>query len=152
MNEKSSTSTIPIFSARNCLNPASFKGTSFAYSALDFDTKEEHGLFDQSSGIFTAKTAGFYQFNFNGHVFVDGRNFVHQFLLKVDGIIKAVSYTHFSSLETTAYIPVSLSALVPLKTGEKVGVFVGYAGKLYEAPPTYVTRFCGILVAADMQA
>jgi len=68
----------------------------------------------------------------------------------VDNIIKAVSYTHFSSFKTSAHLPVNLSSLVPLNAGERVGVFVGYAGKLYEASPTYVTRFCGILIAADI--
>ncbi len=44
--------------------------------------------------------------------------------------------------------PVALSALLPLKAGEKVGIYP-ISGPLYEAEPACVTRFCGILICGE---
>ena len=132
----------PVFSAKICTNPSSSKGTCFSYSELDFDTKEEHGEFDLSPGIFTVKTAGIYQFSFSGHVYIDAKNTVHKFVLRVCGKTQA-SYFIQSSTETNGVPPVFLSALLPLNIGAQVGVYLG-AGRLYESGH-YVTRFSGIL-------
>ena len=89
------------------------------------------------------KTAGIYQFNFSGHVTTDLVSTEHYFVLKVDDVVKDVSFTRlFSRIEE--FQRVSLSTVLKLKTGEKVGVFVS-AGKLYEGVPEFQTRFSGIL-------
>jgi len=58
--------------------------------------------------------------------------------------VKAVFYSHTPTNEER-YQPVSLSALLPLKSGEKVGVYLG-AGKLYEGLSQI---FSGILLGKN---
>ena len=99
MNKKGS--SIPVFSVKKCTNPNAVKDQSFAFSATDFMTESEHGDFELSTGIFSVKTPGVYQFQFTGHVLStlilnqDIAVSNSRFELRVDGIMKAISY--FSS-------------------------------------------------------
>ena len=165
MNKKGS--SIPVFSVKKCTNPSAVKDQSCAFSATDFMTESEHGDFELSTGIFSVKTPGVYQFQFTGHVLstlilnqdIAASN--SRFELRVDGIMKAISY--FSSgltmsspnprygantvtFSSNVTQPVVLTALLPLKAGEKVGVYP-ISGTIQEAEPAYVTRFSGILVS-----
>ena len=92
---------IPVFSVKKCINPSASKGQSFAYSSVDFKSDTEHGDFELSTGIFSVKTPGIYQFQFNGYIeknlneSIPSCNF--QFELRVDGIMKPSSYTSAAS-------------------------------------------------------
>ena len=66
MNKKGS--SIPVFSVKKCTNPNAVKDQSFAFSATDFMTESEHGDFELSTGIFSVKTPGVYQFQFTGYM------------------------------------------------------------------------------------
>ena len=135
---------VPVFGAANCINPDAFQGQSFGFSALEFDTKREHGSFKLKTGIFTVKTPGLYLFNFSAHVSTFSSCRSHCISLKVDGIVKAVFDTKTSAHEKE-YQAVVLSALVPLKTGGKVGVYLT-EGKLFQlGTEGHVARFSGIL-------
>ena len=134
----------PSFSAFKCANSEAPEGHSIGYANLDFETKGEHGSFHLSTGIFSVKTAGIYQLNFSGHVATNKDGHTHCYTIRVDGVVKAVYYSHTPTDEEW-YQPVSLSALLPLKSGEKVGVYLG-VGKLYEGFPQFITRFSGILL------
>lgn len=147
LETRNPTNAVPVFSVVKCINPAPARGQSFGFSSREFQDKKEHGKFDLSTGIFTVKTAGIYQFNFSGHVTTDPISTEHYFVLKVDDVVKDVSFTRLFS-STEEFQRVSLSAVLKLKTGEKVGVFVS-AGKLYEGVPEFQTRFSGILFLND---
>jgi len=135
---------VPVFSALKCANSEEAEGQSIGYAKVDFETKVEHGSFHLPTGIFSVKTAGIYQFHFSGHVATDQDVHTHCFTIRVDGVVKAVFYSHTPTDETW-YQPVSLTALLPLKSGERVGVYIG-VGKLYEGFPQFLTRFSGILL------
>jgi len=102
-----------------CINPEAEEGQYFGYSTLEFETKSEHGTFDMATGIFTVKTAGIYQFNFSGFVKTDKDNQTHFFAIKVGEDVKSCFYVHSASLKQE-FQTVSLSALFPLKVGERV--------------------------------
>lgn len=145
---KMSNNVIPVFSVQQCINPDASRNQSLGYSIHDFPPKFQHGEFNIKMGIFTAKTAGIYQFHFSSHVCLVGTNSVAslQIDLKVDGTTKAVSFTQLSSTSvTTGYHPIDLLALLQLKPGQKVGVYL-VDGKLHENLKVS-TRFSGILFA-----
>ena len=142
IGEKQSSTCVPVFSVENCTNLAAAKGESFGYSTSLIDAQTEHGVFDLPTGIFTVETAGTYQFNFNAYVILDPAvSSAHRFDLKVNGETGAVSYNDSVS---TCYQPAVISALLPLNTGDKVGIF-SVKGKLYQSA-TFKTRFFGILL------
>ena len=144
-NKKLAGRVVPVFGAANCINLDAFKGQSLGFSALEFDTKTEHGSFKLKTGIFTVKTPGFYQFSFSGHVSTFSSIRYSCISLKVDGIVKAVFDTKTSAYEKE-YQAVALTALVPLKTGEKVGVYLT-EGQLFQlGTEGHVARFSGILL------
>lgn len=143
INEKKPTTSIPVFSVENCTNPAAGSGQSFGFSTPVMNLKTEHGNFDLLSGVFTVKTRGTYLLNFNAHVQLTSGSSDHRFDLKINGKTVAVSYNQ-SSVGTSGWQPVVLMALVPLKTGDKVGIF-SFCGKLYESTD-WKTRFHGILL------
>ena len=67
--------------------------------------------------------------------------------LRVDGDPKAVSYNSRSQPQCDSkpyYHPIRISALLSLKFGQMVGVYVT-EGKIYECPPACTTRFSAIL-------
>ncbi len=140
-----SSNVIPVFSAKGCTNPKASKNESFAYSITDFETKTEHGDFDLSTGIFTVKTNGLYHLQFTAHIETNKRVNYHRYDLRVDGIYKAVSFTQTSS-ENEQHQAIIISAYLPLKSGEKVGVF-RVEGGLYE-DIYHVSRFVGIILTS----
>ena len=136
---------MPLFSGVKCINPEAEEGQYFGYSTLEFETKSEHGTFDLSTGSFTVKTAGIYQFNFSGFVKTDKDNQTHCFAIKVGEAVKSCFYAHSASVKQE-FQTVSLSALFPLKVGERVSVDLS-EGKLYQNEPDFMTRFYGIFLA-----
>ena len=94
-----------------------------------------------------------YEFTFSGHVCQGGPlNFRYQVLLKgVDGNVKASVSSKASSSDTRGHLPVSLSAVTPLRIGEKIGICHCRAyWKLYDWGPIIVTRFsCTFLSAVE---
>jgi len=85
------------------------------------------------------------------------RSYNFHFELRVNGTAKASSYTSLAvSPECGSYLdftyrgiqPIFLSALLPLNTGDQVGVYP-ISGVLYEADPVYVTRFSCILICGE---
>ena len=157
-------SSIPVFAVKKCTNPNAVKDQSYAYAATDLKTETEHGEFNLSTGIFSVKTPGVYQFQFNSNMITTLSQAAtacnRQFELRVDGIVRASSYTNSAltmssssgygantvTFNSTVSQPVALTALLPLKNGEKVGVYP-ISGTIQEAEPAYVTRFSGILVS-----
>jgi len=148
-------SAIPIFSVMQCSNAVDdFKKTfSLAYSAFDIRIKKEYGDFNLKTGLFTVSVPGVYQFNFNSHVkffkpqYGDKQCRSHKIELRVDGEPKAVSFGNRSYIQYTSdiyHLPVRISALLSLKLGETVDIFLS-EGVLYECPPTFTTRFSAIL-------
>jgi len=136
---------VPVFSAFQCANSKAPQGQSIGFAAFDFETKDEHGSFHLPTRIFSVKTAGIYQFNFSGHVTTNRDGHFHCFTIRADGDVKAVFYL-LTPTDEEWNRPVSLSALLPLKTSEKVGVYLG-AGKLDEGFPQFITSFSGILLS-----
>jgi len=137
---KNSTNVVPVFSVKSTCGSAT-NNQYITFSSSEFKTETKHGDFDLASGIFTTKTTGIYQLNFNGHVRL--RNFHnHQFELRIDGKRRAVSYVSSSS---EGYHQVHLSALLHLYIGEKVGVF-RIKGQLHGKPDSdFTSTFSGIL-------
>lgn len=140
-----------VFSVFKCTNPAAAAGQSFAYSSEGFiPNSKEYGDFDLSSGIFTVKKAGVYQFHFNSHVLMDnsGSRYSRKFELRVNGSMKAIYHNEEYPSGHQVYHPVIISALLRLKPDDKIGVF-SVTGKLHEDETAYITRFYCILVSDD---
>lgn len=108
------------------------------------EARTEHGDFDLPTGIFTVETAGIYHLNFIGHVYLTSSGRDHRFDLRVNGEIVAISLNQ-SAVETSGYYSAVLSALIPLKSGDKVGVFAS-RGKIYEETGFCKSRFYGLLL------
>lgn len=141
--------TTSVFSAKNCINPTGAAGQSFGFSTVDFKTRADYGTFNLAKGIFTVKMPGLYQFSFSSHVYVNtssGREtYVRQYELQVDGAVKALYHTYMYP-QNGVHNPVLISALLPLKSGEKVGVF-SVSGSLHEDATKYITRFSCVFVS-----
>ena len=135
---------VPVFSVENCVNPTPAKKTiSFGFSNLLIDTEAEHGQFDLSSGIFTAKTKGKYQLEFKAFAFFDSDNKNHRVQLRVNGCSR-VNSENYSKRDITGYQAVVISALLPLEMGDKVGIYPE-SGKLYQ-DDTHQVQFYGTLI------
>ena len=112
--------------------------------------KKEFGEFDLKTGIFTVGISGIYQFNLNTNLKADRSNpdeahHVDQEMeLCVDGKPIVTSYCIMSRSycdnDKIYCQPVRISALLSLKLGEKVGIYVA-SGNIVEHPPYCVTRF-----------
>lgn len=93
------------------------------------DTEVDHGQFDLSSGIFTAKTKGKYQLEFKAFAFFDNENKNHRVQLRVNGNTR-INSENYSKRDITGNQAVVISALLPLEMGDKVGIYPE-SGKLY---------------------
>ena len=89
LSAKNSTHFFPVFSVKTNTNVDTRNNQLVPFSLPDFSTLSEHGDFDLTTGIFTVKTAGMYQLNFNvlvcsscGEVYCSGH---HIFEFQVDG-------------------------------------------------------------------
>jgi len=134
--------SIPVFSVEQCTNPEAAQGEYFGYSTFLMDAQTVHGELNLSSGIYTVKTAGKYQLNFNGHVYLAIGSLNHRVDMRINGKIAAVSQNR-SSVETSGNQPLVISVLLSLKKGDQVGV-CAFSGRL-EQNATNKTRFYGIL-------
>jgi len=141
---------IPVFSVMRCSNPkpAQRESISFTFVDLDIETNTEHGDFDLQTGIFSVKTTGIFDLKFTAHVQTNKWTKTHRIDLRVDGVYKAVSYTQTSS-DNEEHRPIIISAVLPLKCGEKVSIVL-VEGGLYENQ-YHVARFTGILLATGDQ-
>lgn len=142
--EKKSASCVPVFSVESCTNPSAARGQSYGFSLFVTEPKTEYGDFDLATGIFTAKTAGNYLLNFTGHAHLVAAHRAGQMImLKINSKRVALSY-NYSSVETSGFQPAVISVVVPLKVGDRVGIFAN-SGKLYDDDGGYKTRFYGLL-------
>lgn len=133
-------------SARRCINLGAAPGESLAFLLWRQENPQQpqHGYFN-SSGIFTVRTPGNYQFIFKGHVKLTSDHLSHQFDLKLNGKTVASSLTHSTvEVTTNAVQLVDLTAFLSLKTGDEVGIFVNH-GQIYEGE-NYRTKFHGIYI------
>ena len=139
---RNSTNVVPVFSVKNLNGSTATSRQYISFSTSEFNTETKHGDFDLASGLFTVKTAGIYQLNFNGHVRL--RKFrTHHFELRVDGKRRAVSYISSSSEGDQQ---VHLSTLSHLYIGDRVGVF-RIEGQLHGEPDSdFTSHFSGILL------
>ncbi len=136
------TNVVPVFSVKNLNGSTATTRQYIPFSTFEFNTETKHGDFDLASGLFTVKTAGIYQINFNGHVRLWYIR-THHFELQVNGKRKAVSYT--SSYSSEGYHQIDLSALLHLYIGDMVGVFQ-IEGQLHGEPESdFVSTFSAIL-------
>lgn len=127
---------------KNCINSTAAANKSFGYSTVDFDTETEFGDLDLTTGIFTVEQPGLYQVNFNSNVYMTSGSFQRSFEMRLNGVSHA-RYNNqvYDSSGYGVYQPVNISALLPLKVGDKVGVFA-ISGNLHEdASNHYITRF-----------
>jgi len=119
MSIKNSSNVAPVFSVKNCSNPGAGPNQSLAYSNLEFETRTDHGEFDLKTGIFTVTTAGIYQFQFSGHVqCVNSTS--NRLELRIGSSKVATCLNSYSE----GYQQENISALLSLKSGQKVGVFL----------------------------
>lgn len=139
--------TTSVFSAKNCINPTAATGHSFGFSTVDFKTRADYGTFDLAKGIFTVKMPGLYQLNFSSHALVNVNSgaYIQNYEMRVDGTVKALYHTYMYP-QHGVYNPVLISALLPLKSGEKVGVF-SVSGSLHEDATKYITCFSCVFVS-----
>lgn len=141
VSSKKSATCVPVFSVENCTNPSASSGQSFGFTTFVVEAETEHGEFDLSSGIYTVKTSGIYQLNFNAYVYLVSGVTTHQFDLKVNGETVAISYNYSAS---TGNQPAVISDVLPLDAGDEVGIFAN-RGKLCQDRECK-TRFFGILL------
>ena len=143
---------VPIFSASGLGNdPIACTAT---YRQLEFQSDTNHGTFDASTGKFTAATAGLYQFSFNG---ISWQNMdsaskgLTKVELRVNGQQRASSVVncHYGNGATSYCL--SISAVIPLKRGNVVDVFVsnGRLG-MSSGEEDSATRFSGILLRSNV--
>lgn len=133
------TKKLGVFFAQKCTNPAVAAKQYFRFSETETDT--EFGDFDISTGILTATKPGLYQFNFQSHVYVTSNSYIRRYELRVNDIrIAHYCNREFNLNSPSLHLPVSIFALLPLKSGDKVGVFK-VNGPLYDDHNKYVTRF-----------
>jgi len=144
---------VPVFSVKECTNPKAARDTSFGFATYSkrsnqTDIKDEqHGFFDLPTGIFTAKTAGFYHLNFYAHSNTHDQLFssklsFHRVHLKINDEVVDASLSN-SSMEDCV-VPIVISVVIPLKVGDRVGIFA-YLGNLYQDSIGCATRFYGML-------
>ena len=128
------------------------------FSLFECETKTEHGDFNLQNGAFTVKTSGLYLLHFSGYYEESGfsyspRNGVVLNKYQDNGLFVTTIATFAESGEVRRsklieYPPVVVTALLPLKAGERIIAFTNTA-RLHEAPPTYTTRFTGILFSDE---
>ena len=112
------------------------------YELLDMETNTSVGSFDKRTGQFVVHTPGLYLFHFNG--VSHRKQNTYEVVLRVNEMDRASPYCSHSS---SAFGSVAMSALLPLKTGDKVDVFVT-VGILDEDKTGWMhNRFSGLLVS-----
>lgn len=134
-----------------------------SFSLFESETKTEHGDFNLQKGAFTVKTSGLYLLHFSGYFnkFYDHSSDGYSNTCVKLNKYQADDDLSFTTIATSVesgevrrsnlieYPPVVVSALLPLKAGDRIKAFTNTA-RLHEAPPTYTTRFTGILFSDEL--
>jgi len=128
-----------------------------SFDDYELETVKEHGDFDDLTKTFTVKTSGLYLLHFSGYydAIRPSYNYTYDSGASVELMIadpetpfaECINSYAVRSSKLIEYPPVVVSALLPLKAGDKIGVFVNW-GKLHESS-SFTTRFSGILFTAD---
>ncbi len=125
-----------------------------SFSLFECETKVEHGDFILEKGEFTVKTSGLYLLHLSGYYKCGIFPCNYSDCVKLNKYHQAddddVFTTIAASIESvevrrkanflTEFPPVVVTALLPLKAGEKIVAFRDEV-RLHEAPPTYTTRY-----------
>ena len=129
-----------------------------SFALFECETAKEHGDFNLRNGVFTVKTSGLYLLHFSGYYEKYGFSYdagtgVHLNKYRADGsfittIATSIGSGQFRRSKLIEYPPVVVTALLPLKAGDKIVAFTNTA-RLHETPPTYTTRFSGILFSDE---
>ena len=139
-------SAIPVFSASKAVQCAA--GNRATFAQLDISTNEIHGgLFDKDTGVFTVKTTGIYQFNFNGMGFNSSGSINCLVNLRVNDVITATSFTQYVAASGHLYGALAVSPLLKLNSGDRVDVFI-QSGSLSEEFGV-CTFFSAILISSQ---
>lgn len=156
-----------VFSAEKCLNPKSplpkgpsKKGPSpslfpypgqLGFSQFEISLDKKHGDFHLPTGTFTVKTSGLYMLHFSGYydtITDDGRSNGACVELKIDSfpyaIAKSIDSDAVRNSNLIDHPPVVVTALLPLKAGDKINAFA-HSTRLHEYHPHYTTRFAATL-------
>ena len=136
---------VPVFSASGVAsNPV---GAPVTFQRLEFASKTDHGVFKKGKGLFIVKTAGIYQFVFNGVSWEEDKSAAHV-EIRIDG--KCIAATEVNSPSTKKGKTGSnmvIVTMVSLKSGSQVGVYTtGGNLSTMGAPDDRFTRFMGTLL------
>lgn len=116
---------MPIFSAYKAVQCDAAE-KRVIYELLDFPVNTVHGSFDKDSGVFTAKTAETYLFQFNGAA--DSKSTYKStcvnIALLVNDDVRANSFCLLDSVIYDLCGSIALSSMVKLKSGDRVEVFI----------------------------
>lgn len=134
---------VPVFVASTYLTIS--KAKYVTYAELTLNAGDIHGVLDKTTGVFSAKSAGMYLFQFEGLASICESLKIQ---LKVNGITKVKSQSCSlgpkDSSEVQESGSLSVSCLLHVKSGDQIGVFLENGVLLSNAPKT--TRFWGILL------
>jgi len=123
------------------------------FSSYESQSNQDHVDLHLPTGTFTIKTSGLYLLHFSGYYdkisTLRHRNSTNGCVeLKIDSSISIAESAIAGHSKVTEYlpvlVPVVVSALLPLKAGDKISAFA-YKMRLHEDPPMFTTRFSGIL-------
>lgn len=150
---------VPVFKAFRAVEDTE-AGCYVRYGDQAVDVNDQHGSIDwPSARLFATKTPGLYLFMFDG-LAENSTNpnlsavYSTRFSLKVNGMDKAVSRENLIDEYEERFTRHSVTALLHLDQGDKVGIFV-LAGKLLHSNQgtkrafeiNMSTRFSGVLLA-----
>jgi len=124
-------------------------------------TVKEHGDFDNLTGTFTVKTSGLYLLHFSGYyaaicgamidIYERAPHFSSSVNLKIvhssTSIAESIKSDAVRRSKLIKYPPVVVSALLPLKAGDKIGVFADHTW-LHESH-SCTSRFSAILFSDE---
>jgi len=124
------------------------------FSSYESQSNQEHVDVHLPSGTFTIKTSGLYLLHFSGYYDKisalrhqqKSSRLTASVELKIDSSISIAKSADLKSKYTEylpVLVPIVVSALLPLKAGDKISAFANKM--LHEAPPMFTTRFSGIL-------
>ena len=115
----------------------------------DMGAAAVHGRFDKDTGLFAVKTRGLYLVLFNGLARVRSSAPNTVVSIRVNGLDRAPSGLHIGSEINSCVMPLVISTLVQLNSGDELGVFVN-AGQLSDSPSSddsgKSARFSAILL------
>ncbi len=130
-----------------------------SFDDYELETVKEHGDFDDLTKTFTVKTSGLYLLHFSGYydAIRPSYNYTYDSGASVELMIadpetpfaECINSYAVRSSKLIEYPPVVVSALLPLKAGDKIDAFTNTT-RLYQSEDhTYTTRFSGILFSDE---